>query len=86
MADEEVKQVEETWVNLSEAAEITGYNSGSLRRLAWSMSQEPEEQQTIKLRKRSNGWEMWLPDLMVYVKRPRPGPILKSKKTNPPIP
>jgi hypothetical protein len=81
MADDEVKQVEATWVNVAEAAEITGYNTHSLRKMAWSMSQDPEEERPIKVRKRSNAWEMWLPDLMVYVNRPRRGPPLKSKKS-----
>jgi len=79
MSDAEMEKVEEIWVNLSEAAEITGYNSGSLRKLAWTMSQELEEQPPIKVRKRSNGWEMWLPDLLAYVKRPRRGPPVKRK-------
>ena len=82
MADDEVKQVEETWVNLSEAAEITGYSYDSLRRVIWQMGQEPETERAIKLRKRSNGWELWLPDLMKFMQEPRRGPQPKRKKTN----
>jgi len=81
MMEAEREKVEEIWVNLAEAAEITGYNPGSLRKLAWTLDQEPEEQRPIKLRKRSNGWEMWLPDLMVYIERPRRGPPIKRKKS-----
>ena len=79
MSDAELEKVEEIWVNISEATEITGYNSGSLRKLAWTMFQEAGEQPAVKVRKRSNGWEIWLPDLLAYVKRPRRGPPIKSK-------
>jgi hypothetical protein len=84
MADEEVKQVEEIWVNTAEGAEITGYNPQSLKNIAYKMAQEPEDQRAIKVRRRSSRWELWLPDLMSYISRPRPGPILKSKKSDPP--
>jgi hypothetical protein len=82
MSDAEAEQieVEEIWVNTNEGAEITGYNSGSLRKLASTMAQEPEESRAVRVRKRSNGWEMWLPDLMVYVNRARRGPPIKSRK------
>lgn len=86
MADDEVKQVEATWVNLTEAAEITGYHASSLRNIALNMAQEPEDKRTVQVRKRSNGWEMWLPDLMVYVKRPRRGPPVKRNKSDQAIP
>jgi hypothetical protein len=72
-------------VNTAEGAEITGYNPDSLKHLASKMAQAPEEQRTVRVRKRSSGWEIWLPDLMLYVNRPRPGPILKSKKSDPSI-
>jgi hypothetical protein len=80
MSDSELEKVEEIWVNLTEASEITGYNSGSLRKMALTMAQEPEETRAVRIRKRSNGWEMWLPDLMVYVKRARRGPPVKRNK------
>ena len=79
MADSELEKVEAIWVNMSEAAEISGYNYHSIRKLAWKLGQEPEEQREIKVRKRSNGWEMWLPDLVNYMRRSRTGPPIKSK-------
>jgi hypothetical protein len=79
-AESEQIEVEEIWVNTNEAAEITGYNRFSLSKIASMMAQEPEDQRAVKVRKRSNGWELWLPDLMVYVKRPRRGPPIKSRK------
>ena len=82
MSDAELEKVEEIWVNMSEAAEISGYSYHRVRKLAWQMGQEPEEQRAIKVRKRSNGWEMWLPDLMSYAQRSRTGPPLKSKSRN----
>lgn len=86
MSDAEREKVEEIWVNTAEGAEITGYNPESLKNLAYKMAQQPEDQRAVKVRKRSNGWEIWLPDLMVYVKRPRPGPPIKRNKSDLPIP
>jgi hypothetical protein len=79
MTDSELEKVDEIWVNLNEAAEFTGYHPASLRKLAWTIAQEPEDDRPVKVRKRSNGWEMWLPDLAVYVRRERRGPPIKSK-------
>jgi len=79
MSDGDSEKVEETWVNLAEAAEITGYHHASLRKMASTMAQEPEDQRPVKIRKRSNGWEMWLPDLISYTRRSRTGPPIKSK-------
>jgi hypothetical protein len=46
------------------------------------MGQEPETERAIRLRKRSNGWELWLPDLMKFMQEPRRGPQPKRKKEN----
>ena len=61
MSDEEVKLAEEIWVNTAEGAEITGYNSDSLRKLASNMAKKPEEERMIKVRRRTSRWELWLP-------------------------
>jgi hypothetical protein len=84
MSDAELDKVEAIWVNTAEGAEITGYNPQSLKNIAYKMAQEPEDQRVIKVRRRSSRWELWLPDLMLYVNRQRPGPILKSKKSDSP--
>ncbi len=82
MSDPEVERIEpqEIWVNTSEATEITGYNYHSVRRLMQRFANQPEDQREVKMRRRSTGWEMWLPDLMDYVAKPRRGPQIKSKK------
>lgn len=59
--------VEEIWVNTKEGAEITGYNREHLKRLVSKIWQQPEEERPVKMRKRSNGYDMWLPDLMAYL-------------------
>jgi hypothetical protein len=70
-----------TWVNLSEATKVTGYNLSAMRHVAHNQSKLPEEEREIKMRKRSNGWEMWLPDLMAYISKPGRGPKPKRSKT-----
>ena len=72
--------VDEIWVNTSEAAEFTGYNYHSIRKVIQRISTQPEESREIKMRRRTTGWEMWLPDLLEYVNRPRSGPPIKRKK------
>jgi hypothetical protein len=72
--------VEEIWVNLNEGARASGYNHQYVQRLVTKMSRKPEEEREIKLRKRSNGWEMWLPDLMTYINsKSERGPRKKRK-------
>jgi hypothetical protein len=66
--------VDDSWVNLSEATEITGYNYHSMRKLIFRLSSQPEEEREVKLRKRSTGWELWLPDLIKYLDKPGRGP------------
>jgi len=84
MSDAEQEKVEEIWVDLYEAAEITGYNLHSLRRLAWETAQRPEDEREIKMRKRSSRWELWLPDLFAYIARPNRGPQGKRSEEKPP--
>ncbi len=57
---------EETWVNLTEGAHYTGYSREYVFKLARRMWEQPEGERQIRVRKRSNGYEMWLPDLMEY--------------------
>jgi hypothetical protein len=76
-----VEQVaEQIWVNTAEATEATGYNYHSIRKLIQRIASQPEETREIKMRRRSTGWELWLPDLMAYVDKPRSGPPIKRKK------
>ena len=82
MAEQPVRDinVDEIWVNTSEAAELTGYNYHSIRKVIQRIASQPEDSREIKMRRRTTGWEMWLPDLMAYVERPRSGPPIKRKK------
>jgi hypothetical protein len=72
--------VEEIWVNLTEGAEITGYNRDYVRKLAKRVSLQPEGERLMKLRRRSNGIEIWLPDLIAYVENHGHGPYPKRKE------
>lgn len=80
MSDMELNKIEskEIWVDLFEAAEITGYNYHSMRRLIYGISQYPEDEREIRLRKRTSRWELWLPDLIDYVRRPGRGQRAKK--------
>lgn len=72
------KSVEEIWVNIAEAAEITGYSVFSIRGVVKRIVKQPEAKREIKLRLRSYRWELWLPDLMKYVVKPGRGPRTTS--------
>jgi chromosome segregation and condensation protein ScpB len=74
--------VEETWVSVTEGAEITNYQRDTLRKLVMRLAKQPEEEREIKIRKRSYGWEMWLPDLVAYSKKPRTKPLGKRNSTS----
>jgi hypothetical protein len=72
-------QAEEIWVNVTEGAKITGYNRDYVIKLAMRLWKKPEEARDIKVRKRTFGYELWLPDLIAYVQRPGRGPQRKRK-------
>ena len=67
---------EETWVNVTEGAQITGYNRDYVVKLAKVVWDQPEIEREIRIRKRSNGYELWLPDLVRYAQKR--GPYGKS--------
>ncbi|MBZ0287917.1 MAG: hypothetical protein K8I30_09910, partial [Anaerolineae bacterium] len=69
----------EIWVDLYEAAEITGYSVVGLRKLISRVNQKPEEERELRVRKRTSRWEIWLPDLLVYAKQSNRGPNRKRK-------
>ena len=78
MSDAELEKVEEIWVTITEGARITGYNRNYVQKLArdnWNM---PEDERVIKTRQRSNGYEIWLPDLSLYIQGRGYGPQAKS--------
>jgi hypothetical protein len=75
-------EAQETWVNVTEAAEITGYNRGYILKLATKIWRLPEDEREIQLRKRSSGYDIWLPDLLAYIEKPFRGPQPKRKLTS----
>jgi hypothetical protein len=57
---------QEIWVFMSEGAEITGYSSEYLKKLAHKIYRMPEDERVIKIRMRKRRYEFWLPDLLRY--------------------
>lgn len=66
--------VEEIWVNVEEASQATGYSRQYITRLAMKMQKKSEEEREIQLKKRSNRYELWLPDLIAYKRKVGHGP------------
>ena len=73
----EIAPEQQIWVTTREGAEVTGYNSQYLEKLAKKNWQQPEDERTIKIRKRSGRYELWLPDLLRYIKEIGYGPYPK---------
>ena len=73
--------VEEIWVNVTEAAELTGYSRDRVQRIAYNNWKLPEEEREIKVERRSHGYMIWLPSLRSYIRRPGKGPQRKRKQT-----
>ena len=68
---------QEIWVDLHEAVELTGYSLNGIRQLAHRVGKLPEAERPIKMRKRSSRWELWLPDLLIYMNQENHGPLRK---------
>jgi hypothetical protein len=83
MTDAEIEKVEsrEIWVDVFEAAEITGYSIQGVRAVVLRMRRQPEDQREIKMRKRTSRWELWLPDLLTYIDQPNRGPHRNKNMT-----
>ncbi len=76
-----METTEETWVTTTEGSEITGYNRDYLKKLARTMWRQPEDERLIKVRNRSNRYELWLPDLVAYMHDHGYGPHNPPQKT-----
>lgn len=72
--------VEEIWVSVTEGGEITGYHRDYVQRLARNNWNLPENQRLIKIRKRVHGYDIWLPDLVNYIKNHGVGPYKGKAK------
>ena len=63
----EIAPEHEIWVMTREGAELTGYSSEYIEKLAHKNLRLPEDERQIKVRKRSRFfYELWLPDLLRY--------------------
>jgi len=76
MSDPQI--VDEVWVNTFEGAEATGYNRRYVQQLASKFWNMPEEERPVKVRYRSQRYEMWLPDLIFYLNNIGYGPLPKK--------
>lgn len=72
-------ETQDIWVSITEGAEQIGYNREYIKKLLIRVAKQPEDEREIKLRKRSFGYELWLPDLLAYVQKPGRGPQRKRK-------
>ena len=63
----EIAPDQEIWVTTREGAELTGYSREYLEQLARKNWRLPEDERVIKVRSRSNRYELWLPDLLHYI-------------------
>lgn len=69
------KQVtEEIWVTVTEGAKRTGYSRFRIRELARQNWNLPENERLIQLRRHTNGYLVWLPDLFKYREEHGHGP------------
>lgn len=81
MSDPELEKIEseEIWVNTNEAVERTGYFHTHVRKLARDNWNLPEDQRIIRVRRRVDRYEIWLPDLIKYMGDTGKGPRARSK-------
>ncbi len=71
----EITSEQEIWVLTGEGADLTGYNSQYVKKLAQKNWRLPENERVIKVRKRrSHFFELWLPDLLHYIDEVGYGP------------
>ncbi len=75
----EIAREQQIWVTTREGAEVTGYNSQYLEKLANKNWRLPEDERLIKLRKRSGRYELWLPDVLIYIEEIGYGPHQDKK-------
>ncbi len=74
-------EAQQIWVNVAEAAEMTGYSRDRMTRIMAQIWKLSEEQHNIQIRKRTSGYDIWLPDLFAYLSEKGHGPHPKRKLT-----
>jgi len=70
----EITPDQEIWVITPEGAELTGYSREYLEKLSRKQLRLSEDERLIKIRKRANRYELWLPDLLHYLEEIGRGP------------
>ena len=60
---------EEIWVTVDEGAERTGYSIDHVRRLARENMRLPEAERSLRVRRDTHAYAIWLPDLMNYFQK-----------------
>jgi hypothetical protein len=71
--------IREKWVNVTEAAELLGYHRRSVLNLALANWKMPADERDIRLERHSNGYMLWLPDLIHYSEQKWHAPQPKRK-------
>ena len=69
--------VEEIWVNTNEGAEYSGYHRDYVQKLARDNWNLPEDERVIRVRRRIDRYDLWLPDLIQYMNEIGKGPHSK---------
>jgi hypothetical protein len=70
----EITPDQQIWVITPEGAELTGYSREYLEKLSRKQLRLSEDERLIKIRKRANRYELWLPDLLHYLEEIGRGP------------
>jgi hypothetical protein len=66
----ESQTVEEIWVSVTEAAKVVGYHRFHIQKLARDTWNKPEVERVVRVQRHSNGYSLWLPDLLKYFETP----------------
>jgi hypothetical protein len=72
----------QNWVNVTEAAEITGYHRTYVQKLARDNWNKPEAEREFRVHRHSGGYMIWLPDILKYAEEPNQGPRPKHNPKN----
>ncbi|MEO8609205.1 MAG: hypothetical protein ABI690_15045 [Chloroflexota bacterium] len=84
MTEESVRDivVEESWVNVTEGAKFIGYHRMTVFKLAQTNWNQSEDEREIRVRRLSNGYLLWLPDLIKHSEKKGRQPQPKRKHLN----
>jgi hypothetical protein len=74
--------VDEIWVNTTEAAQLTGYHRNYVQKLARENWNLPENERELLVERHPNGYMLWLPNLVDYLSKKGFGPQPKRKHPN----